>query len=148
MGIATKCDNPMCSCDPCTCDVCSCGVVRLGEFERRVMDVLWKEPDREITIREVADVFPDYAYTTVATMVYRLAEKGLVQRTTEGRPIRFVTIGDRGSHTAVLMHEALVIAGDPDSALVHFAETLSPSESAVLRRALNRLERLSRKTEG
>jgi hypothetical protein len=90
----TKCDNPMCSCDPYSCGVCSCGVVRLGEFERRGMEVLWKEPDRETTIREVADVFPDYAYTTVATMLYRLADKGLVQRTTGGRPIRFVTIGD------------------------------------------------------
>jgi predicted transcriptional regulator len=110
------------------------------------MEVLWKEPGRDTTIREVADVLHDYAYTTVATMLYRLVEKGLVQRTSEGRPIRFVAIGDRGSHTAVLMHEALAVGGDPDSALVHFAETLSTTEATVLRRALNRLERQSSKT--
>jgi predicted transcriptional regulator len=120
-------------------------VARLGDLERRVMEVLWKEPEREITIRDVVEVLHEYAYTTVATMLYRLVEKGVVQRTNEGRPNRFVPVGDRGSHTAVLMHEVLVVGGDPDSALVHFAETLSPKEAAVLRRTLNRIERQSAK---
>jgi predicted transcriptional regulator len=146
MSATTKCENPMCSCDPCTCENCSCGVARLGELERRVMDILWVEPDREMTVREVADVLPDYAYTTVATILDRLARKGLVRRRMDGRVIQFTTIGTRGAHTAVLMHEALAVESNPDSALAHFAETLSHSEAAVLRRALTRLERGTRKT--
>ena len=146
MSAITTCDNPMCSCDPCTCDNCSCGVARLGNLERRVMGVLWEQPDSELSVRDVADVFPDYAYTTVATVLDRLVHKGLVQRRMDRRTIRFTTIGTRGTHTAVLMHEALGVDGDADAALVRFAEILSPSEAAVLGRALKGLDRRARKT--
>ncbi len=130
----------MCACDPCTCDECHCGAARLGELERRVMDTLWAEPERELTGRDVADALTDYAYTTVATVLDRLAHKGLVHRRREGRTIRFGAIGTRGAHTAVLMHEALAVDGDPDAALVRFAETLSATEASVLRHALGALD--------
>jgi len=44
------------------------------------------------------------------------------------------------------MHEALAVDRDVDAALLRFAETLSPSEAAVLRRALNELEGNAKKT--
>ena len=90
MGTKTTCDNPMCSCNPCTCDSCSCGVATLGDLERRVMDILWEEPEGERTVRSVADVLPEYAYTTVATVLERLSQKGLVRRRKVGRrgPVR------------------------------------------------------------
>jgi predicted transcriptional regulator len=136
----TTCDNPMCSCDPCTCEHCTCGVARLGALERRVMDVLWEESDREMTGREVADRFPENAYTTVVTVLDRLGHKGLVRRRLDGRSIRFTVVGTRGVHTAVLMREDLMAGRDTDSALVRFAQTLSPSQAAVLRRALDESE--------
>ncbi len=141
MGAMTTCDNPMCTCEPCVCDNCSCGVARLGKLERRVMDILWQEPDRELSVRDVATVLPDYAYTTVATVLDRLVHKGLVSRRMDGRAIKFAAIGSQGAHTAVLMHEALDAGHDTDAALVRFAGTLSHSEAAVLRRALNRIDR-------
>ena len=113
----------MCSCEPCACDACRCGVARLGDLERRVMEILWERPDSELRVRDVADTLPHYAYTTVATVLDRLV------------------------HTAVLMHEALAEDLDVDSALVQFAETLSPSEAAILRRTLNGLERKARATD-
>src|ERR1700732_83813 len=64
MSADTKCDNPMCSCDPCTCAQCACGVVTLGDLERRVLGVVWDLPDPEPTGREVADALPAHAYTT------------------------------------------------------------------------------------
>jgi predicted transcriptional regulator len=141
MTKSTKCDNPMCSCDPCTCGTCRCGVARLGELERRVMDILWEEPGREMAGRDVASLLPENAYTTVATVLDRLVHKGLVHRKMEGRFIRFTAIGSPGAHTAILMHEALAIGGeDRESALVRFAETLSPSEAAVLARTLRGLK--------
>jgi predicted transcriptional regulator len=141
--MGATCNNPMCACDPCSCNDCGCGVARLGELERRVMDILWQESDREWTARDVANVFPDYAYTTVATVLDRLVHKGLVRRRMDGRTVQFVAIGSRGAHTAVLMHDALAAGHDPDAALLRFAETLSPSEAAVLRRALVALDRKS-----
>jgi hypothetical protein len=68
MSTTSACANPMCSCDPCGCDDCKCGVARLGELERRVMEILWASDDREVSVRDVAGELPDYAYTTVATV--------------------------------------------------------------------------------
>jgi predicted transcriptional regulator len=110
------------------------------------MDVLWEEPGRELTGRDVVKVLPGYAYTTVATVLDRLAHKGLVSRTLGGRAIRFAATNTRAAHTAELMHEALVVARDPDAALVRFAQTVSRSEAEVLRRALDELELRPRRT--
>lgn len=145
MSVVSTCSNPMCSCDPCSCRACTCNVARLGDLERRVMEILWDAADSEVTGRQVADELPEYAYTTVATVLDRLTHKGVVTRRMDGRTIRFVAIGSKGAHTAVLMHHALAGDSDPDSALVRFAENLSDDEADVLRRALNRLGRKSRK---
>ncbi len=136
MSAQTKCDNPMCSCDPCTCAECACGVVTLGDLERRVLGIVWDLPDPEPTGRDVADALPAHAYTTVATVLDRLVNKGLLSRRRDGRTIRFAPIGVRGAHTAVIMHQALAADGDPSAALVCFADTLSSSEVAVLLDAL------------
>ena len=139
MSANTTCDNPMCSCTPCSCDTCSCGVATLGDLERRVMDILWEVPERELTVRAVADVLPEYAYTTVATVLDRLSHKELVRRRKDGRVVQFVAVGTRGAHTAVLMREVLAVSSDPDAALIRFSETLSDAEATVLRQALDRL---------
>jgi predicted transcriptional regulator len=140
------CENPKCSCESCTCADCRCGVARLGELERRVIEVLWNEPGREQTGRQVADALPDYAYTTVATVLDRLARKGLVRRRMEGRTIRFSATGSGATHTAVLMYDTLKETNEPDAALVRFAETISDSEAAALRRALDRSSPTARRT--
>ncbi len=137
MSATMTCDNPKCSCESCTCDACRCGVATLGELERRVIEILWNEPGHEQTGREVANELPDYAYTTVATVLDRLAHKGLVRRRREGRTIRFASTGTGAAHTAVLMHDALGATSDTDAALARFAEIVSPEEAAVLRQALD-----------
>ncbi len=104
------------------------------------MDILWEHAEGELTGRHVADLLPEYAYTTVATILDRLVHKGLVRRSSTGRPIRFAAVGTGGAHTAVLMREALAESNDIDSALLHFAEILSPDEVAVLRHSLEALE--------
>ncbi|MFG2091281.1 BlaI/MecI/CopY family transcriptional regulator [Spirillospora sp. NPDC048824] len=61
----------------------------LGSLESEIMDVLWaaREP---LTVRETleglnVDRIPPLAYTTVLTVMSRLAEKGALTRTTRGR---------------------------------------------------------------
>jgi predicted transcriptional regulator len=100
------------------------------------MEILWERSDSELTVRDVADVLSEYAYTTLATVLDRLVHKGMVRRRMDGRTIRFTSIGTPGAHTALLMREALAVDRNADAALVRFAETLSRSEAAVLRRAL------------
>ncbi|HYA67860.1 MAG TPA: BlaI/MecI/CopY family transcriptional regulator [Acidimicrobiales bacterium] len=141
MTMTKTCTNPKCACESCTCANCKCGAARLGDLERRVIDVLWEDPGRELTGRDVADVVPEYAYTTVATVLDRLVRKGLVSRRTDRRKIRFSTTGTRAVHAAQLMHDALVEARDPVATITEFAEMMSASEADVLRRALGRRSR-------
>ena len=111
-----------------------------------MMDLLWEDPGRELTGRQLADALPGYAYTTVATVLDRLVQKGMVNRRMEGRTIQFSPTGTRAAHTAELMHETLAVTGDPDSTLVRFAETLSRSEAEILRCALEKPTRGRGKT--
>jgi predicted transcriptional regulator len=112
-------------------------VAKLGDLERRVMDLLWETRDDEVTARHVADAMPEYAYTTVATILDRLARKGVVRNRIDGRVKRYQAIGSSGAHTAVLMHDALAAEAAPEAALRRFAENLTEAEAAVLRAALD-----------
>ena len=139
MTKSIRCDNAMCSCEPCTCDECACGGASLGDLERRVMGILWTEPHREFTGRDVANVLSKNAYTTVATVLDRLVHKELVRRRMDGGKIHFSAVGSPGAHAAVLMRQAMAEGPDPDAALTSFARTLSPAELATLRVALDRI---------
>lgn len=112
-------------------------MVRLGDLERRVMEILWVEFGSELTGREVAEHLPGYAYTTVLTVLTRLEKKGLVRHERTGSLHHFAATATRESYIAALMHDALDVGSDRDAALVRFAETVSPTEAAVLRRALD-----------
>jgi predicted transcriptional regulator len=104
------------------------------------MDVLWGGLGVEVTVRHVEQRLPGYAYTTLLTVLDRLHAKGLVRRVKDGRAFRYVAVSSREEYTAELMREALAAASDRDAVLVHFAETVSPSEAAVLREALAGLD--------
>jgi predicted transcriptional regulator len=104
------------------------------------MSILWEEADREVTGRQVADLLPGHAYTTVATVLDRLVHKGMVRRRMEGRSIRFAANGTQGAHTAVLMHQMLAQGPDRDAALARFTEILSPEEVAALWTSLAALD--------
>jgi predicted transcriptional regulator len=139
--MSTPCPNPKCTCIDCKCGpTCKCGVLRLGTLERRVMDVLWEEPGAERTGREVADAFPDYAYTTLATVLDRLANKELLNRRQDGRIIHYTAADTRAVHTALLMREALDATRDPESALACFAQGLPDDQAEALRAALDDLD--------
>ena len=59
---------------------------QLGELEAQVMSVIWDKG--EATVQDVKDSLePDrkLAYTTIMTVMSRLAEKGLLIRRKEGR---------------------------------------------------------------
>jgi predicted transcriptional regulator len=135
---ASACRNPLCSCDPCSCTSCKCGVAKLGSLERRVMDCIWQTSDTDVTVRNVADALPEYAYTTVATILDRLVLKGVLRCRLIKRAKHYAAIGSSGAHTAVLMQDALSADRDPDAALHQFAESLTDTQVAVLRQALAR----------
>ena len=114
-------------------------MVRLGDLERRVMDVLWTAYGTELTGRDVAAHLDGYAYTTVLTVLSRLEKKGLVRHERTGSQHHFAAVATRETYIADLMHDALDVGSDRDAALVRFAASVSPTEAAVLRRALDQV---------
>jgi predicted transcriptional regulator len=116
-------------------------VTRLGELERAVMDVLW-DRGAPATVREVADALAarGLAYTTVMTVLDRLAGKGMVERERAGRAWSYRPAAPRAAYVAQLMLDALELAGSKDAALVHFARSVTGDDADVLRAALAELD--------
>jgi predicted transcriptional regulator len=108
----------------------------LGELERQVMEVVWGAAGSELTVREVADALPAYAYTTIATVLSRLSRKGILRRRIDGRAAVFTPLGTQADRAVSAMLEALAASGDRDAALERFVGAVRVGDAAVLRRAL------------
>jgi len=114
----------------------------LGDLERLVMEKLWAA-DAALTVREVHEQLADardLAYTTVMTVLDRLAKKGLTERERDGKAWRYRAAAPREDLVADLMRDALDGAGDRRAALVRFVDQVSDEEAELLREALGRLE--------
>ncbi|MDT7744522.1 MAG: hypothetical protein QOE59_3600 [Actinomycetota bacterium] len=110
----------------------------LGELERAVMAQLWSA-DGPLTVRDVHDHLErELAYTTVMTVLGRLAKKGLVRQERDGKAYRYAAASSREQMAAELMIDALGDVGeDRTAALVAFVDRVGPEEAAALRRALD-----------
>ncbi|WP_285724143.1 BlaI/MecI/CopY family transcriptional regulator [Psychromicrobium xiongbiense] len=115
----------------------------LGELERSVMDLLWRQPEprtanelRDMLSHASSDPGKELAVTTVLTVLSRLEKKGLVERERDVRPHRYQAITTREDHTAELMHEVLGSAPDREAVLARFIGTVSADEAATLRKLL------------
>lgn len=111
------------------------------------MDVLWAAGDDGVmTVREVHGALVpgrDVAYTTVMTVLDRMARKQLVTQERDGRAFRYRARATRAELTAELMHEALsdFTGDDRGQALVAFVGDASAADLDALRRALAELDR-------
>jgi predicted transcriptional regulator len=120
-------------------------LTRLGDLERAVMDHLWSTSQPQ-TVRQVHEALAarrDLAYTTVMTVLQRLAKKNLVSQIRDDRAYRYTPVHGRDELVARLMVDALDQAADTGSreaALVHFVERVGADEADALRRALAELE--------
>ncbi len=102
-------------------------LTRLGDLERAVMDHLWSTPEPQ-TVRQVHEALSarrELAYTTIMTVLQRLAKKNLVSQIRDDRAHRYAPVHGRDELVAGLMFDALAQAEDSGSrqaALVHFVE--------------------------
>lgn len=110
---------------------------KLGELERAAMEVLW-DSRSPLLVRDVVQALAgrDLAYTTVMTVLSRLAAKGFVRREADGRAWRYAPVASREEYIAQLMLDALSLTGDREAALTHFARSVSSPEAEVLSQAL------------
>lgn len=115
---------------------------RLGELERAVMETLWSRT-APASVRAVHEHLAGrgLAYTTVMTVLTRLADKGFVTRERDGRAWLYTAAAGRDQYVAELMLDALGETRDRGAALASFAHAVTPEEAELLRKALPRKRR-------
>ena len=87
----------------------------LGELEQRVMDVLWGA-SQPMSVRAVLNVLLEekqLAYTTVMTVLDRLAKKGIVSREREGR--QWIYTPARGRASLIADQIEVLLGKDAES---------------------------------
>jgi predicted transcriptional regulator len=105
-------------------------------LETDVMRVLWAE-DAPMSPAEVLDdLDAGLAYTSIATVLNRLCEKGLVSRRPSGRKFLYQTTSTEADLTGQRIHSILDAAGDRRAALTGFLNTLNDDDAEVLRTLL------------
>ena len=123
------------------------GVGRLSEAEWRVMRSLWSAGDKagRATARQVVDALEPgtaWAYTTVKTMLDRLAEKKVVTRKGQGGVLVYkprISRDDAQRREVEALRSG--VFGGRAAKLVHFLieeERLSAKDRRALRRLLER----------
>lgn len=116
------------------------------------MDHLWESTEPQ-TVRQVHEALAtrrELAYTTVMTVLQRLAKKKLVVQQRDDRAHRYAPLHGRDELVASLMVDALSQApasGGRAAALVHFVGQVGADEAAALREALAALEVAQSTTE-
>ena len=109
------------------------------------MDHLWAAGE-PLTVRQVHEALSaerDLAYTTVMTVLQRLARKNLVSQIRDDRAHQYAPVHGPDELIAGLMVDALDQAAgsvDRQAALVHFVERVGADEAEALRRGLAELE--------
>ncbi len=107
-----------------------------GALERDVLKVLWRSdgPQTPGEVREQLDV--DLAYTTVMTILARLHDKGLTNRSARGRAFAYTATVSESELIAKRMSAELSVTKDRAGALVGFVGGLNKRDIAALRSVL------------
>jgi len=109
---------------------------RSGELEADVLGVLWAS-DVPLTPNQVQEKLDrPLAYTTVATILVRLAEKGMVERTRTGRGYSYRPVIKEAEHVTEEIRRLLSRSDDHTVALRGLVESLSPEDESELLRLL------------
>ena len=107
-----------------------------GALEADVMQALWAL-DRPASPSDVIEhMQTDLAYTSIATILGRLCDKGLAERRRQGRH-DFDQMTGAFEVTARRIHLLLDATNDRASALAGFASGLDPDDAASLAALLN-----------
>jgi predicted transcriptional regulator len=110
----------------------------LGELEQAIMEVVWAS-DRPVTGREVVDQLArsrTVVYTTVLTVMDRLARKGILTKRPTGKAHTYRAVESREAYTANRMARLLGAGGNPTTVLLRLVEQLPSEQAEELRAAL------------
>jgi predicted transcriptional regulator len=77
-----------------------------GPLEIQALEALWKA-GRESSVRDLQELFPGVAYTTLMTTLDRLFKKGVLSRRKAGRAFLYTPLSSREDLEKSLAFEAL-----------------------------------------
>ena len=125
-------------------------ITQLGELESEVMSVVWEKG--KATVQEVKDTLEPrrpLAYTTVMTVMTRLAEKGMLDRYKEGRAHVYTPAASQERVSRSLLQSLVrrLYDGATVKAIAHLLETEEGVDDAELER-LEELIRAKRQERG
>ncbi len=120
---------------------------QLGELEAAVMGIIWER--EAATVQDVVDALKTtrkLAYTTVMTVMSRMAEKGLLARRKDGRAYIYTPSESQEKLAGSLLRSLVerLYAGATGSAVAHLLEADDNVDEAELER-LEQLIRAKRK---
>jgi predicted transcriptional regulator len=116
----------------------------LTERELEIMHVFWTGGELAAAdVRDrLADLGRDLAYTTVATLVRILLEKGFIEQTNDERPYRYKPVRSFEDVSRNLVRDLVdrVFGGSREQLLVHLVEQkgLTKKERELLEQVLNK----------
>lgn len=104
----------------------------LGALEADIMEILWK--NKKMTVHDVHKKIQarrTLAYTTVMTVMSRLAEKGLLERVKEGSAFVYRTTLSKEQFTALTLKKIIneIVEDFSTPALSYFVESLEDTHS-------------------
>lgn len=114
----------------------------LGNLESEIMDIIWQK-DSEVTVRDIYEVIAarrKLAYTTVMTIMGRLAEKGILSKRMEGNVSLFTSAMSREAFTNNVVGSVVdsLLEDFADAAIARFVSRVGEGD----RETLQRLEKL------
>lgn len=113
-----------------------CGIRRfLGDLEADILELLWKNSPASVhDIHTILCDKKDLAYTTVMTVMTRLADKGLLSKEKDGKQFIYSPALTRTELSGSFVTSALSNLGNDLSipALAHFVQGISSEDEALL----------------
>jgi len=108
----------------------------LGSLESEVMEVIWAT-ESTVSVRDVLDTLNikrDLAYTTVMTIMGRLAEKKLLTKHKEGNAFFFKPVLTREEFTRQMVAGLIddLLVNYSEAAFSHFMQRVGEKDRAVL----------------
>ena len=116
---------------------------RLGDLEAAIMNVVWQRGKASVEqVRMTLAPGRNPAYTTVMTVMSRLADKGVLEREKEGRAYIYRAVAGHAEIAGSMLSSLVdrLYSGSPAQAIAHLIET----EDEVDEAELARLEELIR----
>ncbi len=109
-----------------------------GALEDDIMRALWDSDDALLPAEILALTGLELAYTSIATVLTRLLDKGLVSREPDGRAFRYRPALGEGELAAQRIAVILSHTTDRRGALAGFVNGLGKRDAATLRALLDR----------